>query len=64
MDIDYPTYLMAFGYAITMGATEMRAHIFARNYGMPVDLDKVISDWQEFDKNLVAKEFWDNANAN
>lgn len=34
MYLDDSTYFMAIGYANFMGAGDIRAHVFARNYGI------------------------------
>lgn len=64
MYLDDSTYFMAIGYANFMGAGDIRAHVFARNYGKPVTIEQIMKDWKEFDSNNTAKEFWNKADAN
>jgi len=47
------SYLMAFGYAITMGQSEDDAHLFARNYDCPVNYETLKTDYAEM---LATKE--------
>ena len=40
------SYLMAYGYASSHGATECISHLFARNFDMPVTAKQVQSAWE------------------
>lgn len=42
------SYLMAFGYAVTMGESESEAHLFARNYDCPVTAKSLKNDYTHF----------------
>jgi hypothetical protein len=42
------SYLMAFGLAVTMGEAEDEAHLFARNYEVPVTYPRVRDDYVDF----------------
>ena len=61
MYLDDSAYFMAIGYANFMGAGDIRGHVFARNYGSPVTIERIMDDWKKFDSNDSAKEFWNKA---
>lgn len=42
------SYLMAYGYAVTLGETEEEAHLFARNYDYVVTYLQIKSDYENF----------------
>ena len=47
------SYLMAFGFAVTMGASEQDAHLFARVYDVPVNVKQITQDWENWNNSKI-----------
>ena len=47
------SYLMAFGFAVTMGASEQDAHLFARVYDVPVNVKQITQDWMNWNNTRI-----------